>query len=81
MTHERLRLLQIDKILARHARKQKYAKMTHDIRSAQDRALVRNELDRIEGVLFHRVASGLQSDVLFEQKRAKLQRALKDSLF
>ncbi len=81
MTRERLRMLEIDKVLAKHARKQKYAKMTHEIRSAQNRAHIRNELDRIEGVLYHRVASGLQRDVLFEQKRVQLQQALKESLF
>ena len=81
MGRERLRALEIDKILARHARRQKHAKMTHEIRSAQNRAHIRNELDRIEGVLFSRVASGLQRDVLLERKREKLQRALRESLF
>ena len=81
MGRERLRALEIDKILARHARRQKHAKMTHEIRSAQNRAHIRNELDRIEGVLFNRVASGLQRDVLFEQKREKLRRTLREALF
>ena len=76
-----LRAAELAKYIARHEKRRKLARMTHDIRRAQQANHLRNELDRIEGVIFHRIGPGPRDHVLFEHKREKLRQALKDNLF
>ena len=78
---DKLRAAELDQYIARHERRRKYARMTHDIRKAQEANHLRNELQRIEGVIFHRIGPGPREHVLFEHKREKLQQALKENLF
>ena len=78
---DKLRAAELDKFIARHERRRKLARMTHDIKRADQANHLRNELQRIEGVLFHRVGPGPRDHVLFEHKRDKLRQALKDNLF
>ena len=78
---DKLRAAELDQYIARHERRRELARMTHDIRRAQQANLLRNELDRTEGVIFHRVGPGPRDHVLFGHKRDKLRQALKDNLF
>ncbi len=77
----KLRAAELDQFIARHERRRKLARMTHDIKRARGANHLRNELQRIEGVIFHRVGPGPRDHVLFEHKRAKLRQALKENLF
>ena len=78
---DKLRAALLDQHIARHERRRKLARMTHDIKRAQEANHLRNELQRIEGVIFHRIGPGPRDHVLFEHKREKLQQALKENLF
>ena len=55
--------------------------MTHDIHRAMQATRLRNELDRIEGDIFHRVGPGPRDHALFEHKREKLRQTLKENPF
>ena len=77
----KLRAAELDQYIARHERRRKLARMTHDIKRAQEANHLRNELQRIEGVIFHRVGPGPRDHVPFAHKRDKLRQALKENLF
>ncbi len=70
-----------DKYIARPERRRNLDWMTYDIRRVQEANPLRNELQRIGGVIFHRVGPGPRDHVLFEHKREKLRQALKENLF
>ena len=67
--------------LARFEKMKKYASMAHELRQAQTRRNLYNDLQRVEGVLYHRLREGMHDHAQFKMQKAKLQRAIRDSLF
>ena len=61
--------------------RKKYARFMQEIRANQDRRRLFNDLQRIEGVLYHRLRHGLREHALFEQQRAKVQAAIAATMF
>ena len=66
--------------LARFEKRKKYASMAHDLRQAQTRRNLYNDLQRVEGVLYHRLREGMHDHAQFAMQKEKLQRAIRDSL-
>ena len=75
------RHMTVTQALARWERRLKYASFAHDIRVAQEQRHLRNDLERIEGMLYHRLRPGLQEHALFERQRTKLQAAIAETMF
>ena len=71
----------VKQALARMERRKKYHDFMHEIRMNQDRRHLFNDLQRIEGQLYHRLRPGLREHALFEKQRAKLQAAIADTMF
>ena len=65
----------VKQALSRWETRKKYASFAHDIRVNQERRRLHNDLQRIEGMLYHRLRPGLQERALFEQQKAKLKAA------
>ena len=61
--------------------RRKYAHFMHEIRANQDRSHLFNDLQRIEGMLYHRLRPGLREHALFEQQRAKVAAAIAATMF
>ena len=66
--------------LARYEKRKKYASMAHELRQAQTRRHLYDDLQRVEGVLYHRLREGMQDHAQFAMQKQKLQRAIADSL-
>ena len=66
--------------LARYEKRKKYASMAHELRQAQTRRHLYDDLQRVEGVLYHRLREGMQDKAQFKLQKEKLQRALAESL-
>ena len=66
--------------LARFEKRKKYASMAHEIREAQTRRNLYNDLQRVEGVLYHRLREGMHDHAQFALQKEKLQRAIAESL-
>ena len=75
------RIPPIKEALKRMDRRRKYATFSHEIRQNQDRRHMANDLQRIEGMLYHRLRPGLAEHALFEQQRDKLHAAIKEIRF
>ena len=71
----------VSQALARWEKRKKYANFLHEIRVNQDRRHLRNDLQRIGGMLQHRLRPGLQEHALFEQQRAKVKAAIASTMF
>ena len=67
--------------MARFEKRKKYASMAHELRQAQTRRHLYNDLQRVEGVLYHRLREGMQDHAQFKLQKEKLQRAIAESLF
>ena len=67
--------------LSRKERRKKYHDFLVKIRKNQDRRHLQNDLQRIEGMLFHRLRPGLREDALFDQQRTKLRAAIAETMF
>ena len=67
--------------LSRMGRRKKYHDFLVEIRKNQDRRHLQNDLERIEGMLFHRLRPGLQEPALFEKQRAKVQQSIAETMF
>ena len=67
--------------LAKFERRKKYASMAHELRQAQTRRHLYNDLQRVEGVPYHRLREGMQDHAQFKLQKEKLQRAIAESLF
>ena len=59
----------------------KYHDFLVEIRKNQDRRRMMNDLQRIEGMLFHRLRPGLREHALFEEQRTKLKAAIAETMF
>ena len=66
--------------LARYEKRKKYASMAHELRQAQTRRRLYDDLLRVEGVLYHRLREGMQDKAQFKMQKEKLQRAIAESL-
>jgi len=75
------RIPTLKEVLSRAERRKKYASFTHEIRMNQDRRHLHNDLQRIEGMLYHRLRPGLQEHALFERQRSKIQSAITATMF
>ena len=64
----------VKQALPRMETRKKYHDFLVEIRKNQD-------LQRIEGMLFHRLRPGLREHALFEQQRTKLQAAIAETMF
>ena len=51
-----------------------------DARRAQTRRHLYDDLQRVEGVLYHRLREGMQDKAQFKMQKEKLQRAIAESL-
>ena len=71
----------LEQALARFEKRKKYASMAHELRQAQTRRHLYNDLQRIEGVLYHRLREGMQDHAQFKLQKEKLQSAIAESLF
>ena len=70
----------LEQALARYERRKKYASMAHELRQAQTRRRLYNDLQRVEGTLYHRLREGMQDNAQFKLQKEKLQRAIAESL-
>ena len=55
--------------------------MAHELRQAQTRRNLYNDLQRKEGVLYHRLREGMRDHVQFATQKEKLQRAIRETMF
>ena len=55
--------------------------MAHELRQAQTRRNLYNDLQRVEGVLYHRLREGMRDHALFAMQKEKLQRAIRETMF
>ena len=67
--------------LARYEKRKKYASMAHELRQAQTRRHLYDDLQRVEGVLYHRLREGMQDHAQFAMQKEKLQRAIRKTMF
>ena len=66
--------------LSRMERRKKYHDFLVEIRKNQDRRHLQNDLERIAGMLFHRLRPGLREHALFEHQRSKVQAAIAETM-
>ena len=66
--------------LARCEKRKKYASMAHELRQAQTRRHLYDDLQRVEGVQYHRLREGMHDKAQFKMQKEKLQRAIAESL-
>ena len=66
--------------LARYEKRKKYASMAHELRQAQTRRHLYDDLQRVEGVLYHRLREGMQDKAQFKMQKDKPTRAIAESL-
>ncbi len=67
--------------LARFERRKTYASMAHELRQAQTRRNLYSDLQRVEGVLYHRLREGMRDHAQFAMQKEKLQRAIRETMF
>ena len=59
----------------------KHLKSMHDLRVAQNRATLMNELHRVHGTMYGRLRPGQREFATFQQQKAKLLREIATSMF
>ena len=59
----------------------KHFKSTHDLRVAQNRATLMNELHRAHGTMYGRLRPGQREFATFQQQKDKLLREIAESMF
>ena len=67
--------------LERLETRKKHFKSMHDLRVAQDRATLMNELHRVHGTMYGRLRPGQLEFATFEQQKQKLMREIAESMF
>ena len=67
--------------LARFERRKKYASMAHELRQAQTRRHLYDDLQGVQGVLYHRLREGMRDHAQFAMQKEKLQRAIRETVF
>ena len=71
----------LEQALARFEKRKKYASMAHELRQAQTRRHLYNDLQRVEGVIYKRLREGMQDHAQFAMQKEKLQRAIRETMF
>jgi hypothetical protein len=71
-----MRYFTLDQALARAEKRKKVASMRDDMLRAQTYGHLKNELSRVEGVLYHRLRPGHAAHSLHEHQAEKLRGAL-----
>ena len=71
----------VKQALSRMETRKKYHDFLAEIRKSQVRRHLQNDLQRVEGMLFHRLRPGLREHALFEQQRTKLKAAIAETMF
>ena len=54
--------------------------MAHELRQAQTRRHLYDDLQRVEGIPYQRLREGMQDKAQFKMQKEKLQRAIAESL-
>ncbi len=67
--------------LSKFEKRKKYASMAHELRQAQTRRHMYNDLQRVEGVLHHRLREGMRDHAQFAMQKEKLQKAIRETMF
>ena len=67
--------------LERLETRRKHFKSMHDLRVAQNRATLVNELHRVHGTMYGRLRQGQQEFATFAQQKQKLLREISESMF
>ena len=55
--------------------------MAHELRQAQTRRQLQNDLQRVQGVLYHRLREGMHDHAQFAMQKQKLERAIRETMF
>ena len=76
-----LRRLTVRQALERLETRKKHFKSMHDLRVAQNRATLMNELHRVHGTMYGRLRPGQREFANFEQQKQKLLREIAESMF
>ena len=71
----------LEQALARYEKRKKYTSMIHELRQAQQRRQLQNDLQRVQGVLYHRLREGMHDHAQFALQKEKLQRAIRETMF
>ena len=71
----------LEQAVARFEKRKKYASMAHELRQAQTRRHLYNDLQRVEGVIYKRLREGMQDHAQFAMQKEKLQRAIRETMF
>ena len=71
----------LEQALARFEKRKKVASMAHELRQAQTRRHLYNDLQRVEGVIYKRLREGMQDHAQFAMQKEKLQRAIRETMF
>ena len=71
----------LEQALARFEKRKKYASMAHELRQAQTRRHLYDDLQRVQGVLYHRLREGMRDHAQFAMQKEKLQRAIRETMF
>ncbi len=71
----------VKEALSRMERRKKYHDFLVEIRKNRDRRHLQNDLERIEGMLFHRLRPGLREHALSDEQRTKLRAAIAETMF
>ena len=71
----------LEQALARYEKRKKYASMAHELRQAQTRRHLHNDLQRVQGVLYHRLREGMHDHAQFAMQKQKLERAIRETMF
>ena len=71
----------LEQALARYEKRKKYASMAHELRQAQQRRQLHNDLQRVQGVLYHRLREGMHDHAQFAMQKQKLERAIRETMF
>ena len=76
-----LRRPTVRQALERLERRKKHFKSMHDLRVAQNRATLVNELHRVHGTMYGRLGPKHEEFAGFAEQKKKLMRAIADSMF
>ena len=67
--------------MERLERRKKHFKSMHDLRVAQNRATLMNELHRVQGTMYGRLRPGQREFATVQQQKDKLLREIAESMF
>ena len=71
----------LEQALARFEKRKKVASMAHELRQAQTRRHLYNDLQRVEGVMYKRLRERMQDHGQFAVQKEKLRKAIRETMF